>query len=71
MQVEKRALAQFKYYKLWPCKIARVIPVKDYGSNYEVCCYGTDEIKIVTSENIRAYVEKYEETLRDGRKNVQ
>lgn len=71
MQVGNRAFAQFKYYKLWPCKITRVIPVKDDGSNYEVCCYGTDEIKIVTSENIWAYAEKYEEALRDGRKNVQ
>jgi hypothetical protein len=71
MQVESRALAQFKYYKLWQCTITRVMPVKDDRSNYEVCCYGTDEIKIVTSENIRAYVEKYEEALRDGRKNFQ
>lgn len=71
MQAGDRLFAQFKYYKLWPCKIKRVITVRDGRFNYEVCCYGTDESKIVTSDNIWRYSIKYSEAVKDGRKNVQ
>ena len=66
-----RAYAQFRYYKLWPCKITRVIRIKDGGCNSQVTYYGSDEVKIVTSEIIWRYLTKHADALKDGLKNVQ
>ena len=41
------------------------------GCNYEVTCYCSDEVKIVTSENIWRYATKHVDALNDGRKNFQ
>ena len=48
-----------------------MIFVKDDKINYEVCCYGAEEIIIVTSDNIWPLNMKRVEALTGGKKNVQ
>ena len=48
-----------------------MICIKDGGCNYEVTCYGSDEVKIMMSENIWCYLTKHADALKEGRKIVQ
>ena len=57
LQLRKRVIAYLRSLNITNFGRAklRVITVRDGRFNYEVCCYGTDESKIVTSDNIWRY----------------